>query len=86
MIAGIKIIGGISEDADDDRDYGIFIRKVLSGGLAERDGKLSMKHIIVLICVSTLSVLPVTCVHCPDQLLQMSTFPLLQIGKNNLMQ
>ena len=42
---GIKIIGGLSEDDDDDRDFGIFVRKVLPGGLAEKDGKRICKII-----------------------------------------
>ena len=33
---GIKIIGG----REDDADFGIFVKRVIPGGLAEQDGKL----------------------------------------------
>ena len=36
------MIGGVSEDEEDDRDFGIFIKKVLNRGLAATDGKCLM--------------------------------------------
>ena len=33
------MIGGIAEEEEDDRDFGIFIKKVLHGGVAALDGK-----------------------------------------------
>ena len=35
------MIGGIAEDDEDDRDFGIFIKKVLFGGVAALDGKIN---------------------------------------------
>ena len=37
--SGIKVIGGISEEEEDDRDFGIFIKKILNRGLASKDGE-----------------------------------------------
>ena len=39
-VSGIKVIGGVSEEEEDDRDFGIFIKKILNKGLASKDGRL----------------------------------------------
>ena len=45
FLAGIKIIGGVSEEPplvgeeEEERDFGVFIRRVLPGGLAAQDGR-----------------------------------------------
>ena len=39
---GIKIVGGKSSLGT---DYGIFVKKILAGGVAEVDGKLELKTI-----------------------------------------
>ena len=42
LCSGIKIVGGKS-DEDIHKDYGIFIRRVIPGGLASKEGKLPCK-------------------------------------------
>ena len=39
IFSGIKIVGGLGEA--EEKDYGIFIKSVLPGGLAQIDGMLS---------------------------------------------
>ena len=42
VTVGLKVIGGVSEDEDDDIDFGIFVKSVLPGGVADLDGKDSI--------------------------------------------
>ena len=47
MNAGVKVIGGISEEDDDDIDFGIFVKNVLPGGVADLDGIFHVTHVLI---------------------------------------
>ncbi|CAH1777158.1 unnamed protein product [Owenia fusiformis] len=50
---GIKIIGGVS-NSDDRKDFGIFVKRILIGGLAAKDSRLQEGDLIVEVNKETL--------------------------------
>ena len=48
-LPGVKIIGGYRELSGE--EFGIFIKRVLPGGVAAQDGMLALFHIINLLSV-----------------------------------